>query len=51
MVRNWKEMEPTPGNIIRLEIEIIRVSILTFFLRIKLAVLKTVFKLMQNGYI
>ena len=51
MERNWKEMEPTPGNIIRLEIGIIWVSIRTFFLWIKLAVLKTVFQLMRNGYI
>lgn len=43
MVKDRKEMKPTPGNIIRLEIGIIRVSILTFFLRIKLAVLKTMF--------
>ena len=51
MERNLMEMEPTLGNILWLKAGIVRMTVVAFFLRIKLAVLKAVLQLMQNGWI
>ncbi len=49
MERNWEEMEPTLCNYLRLKAEILWMEIMMFFMRIKLAVMKTALWLLRNG--
>ena len=49
MEREWKEMEPTLGNYLRLEAEILRVKIIVFFLQIKRTIMETALWLLRNG--
>ena len=49
MEREWKEMEPTLDNYLRLEAEILRVKTMVFFLQIKRTVMETALWLLRNG--